>query len=473
MINFDSIDGYRPKTMTHRPKTMGAGFVMSHDGGGLRGRMTVEVLRVLEHALSQFEEPISLKDAFDLTAGTSTGGLITLALNSKKSDGSYRNAQDLGDIYDQYGPKIFKSSFWKGLSTGFGLWGARYDAKILEDSAQEIFGLQKLADSFQETFVTTVDLKKYNEVILSSWEARSNPRKNYYYWEAARATSAAPTYFEASSITRLDVDPLQSIDGGIGANNPVQLALSYGRSQLRQAEEINIISLGTGRTQQSIPYSLVKNGTAFEWLPFIIATIMDQNAKATQDSMEKIYSPQLMRLDKAKNLAQSARDKFLIECLDYSDHIQELMDEDSQGLKHMVSRMDYAIDLIIPSLDNDWQVIDIYRSFAREMSRYIPEVLQESFIRDMLGYLDGYQKIYGMNSIESISPRLYRFDVELDDSLSPMDKPENLSALKDLGILLAEEKYDMIQEIAQRIYKEHHQRRQLLSMSDDERRKIS
>jgi predicted acylesterase/phospholipase RssA len=37
-------------------------------------------------------------------------------------------------------------------------------------------------------------------------------------WQAARATSAAPTYFE-----RLTVGDDQFVDGGLGYNNPVQL----------------------------------------------------------------------------------------------------------------------------------------------------------------------------------------------------------------------------------------------------------
>ena len=39
---------------------------------------------------------------------------------------------------------------------------------------------------------------------------------NIKIWEAARTTTAAPTYFKA-----MEVDGHKLIDGGLGANNPV------------------------------------------------------------------------------------------------------------------------------------------------------------------------------------------------------------------------------------------------------------
>ena len=41
---------------------------------------------------------------------------------------------------------------------------------------------------------------------------------DYKIWEAARATSAAPTYFP-----RMKLDEYEYVDGGVGFNNPVLL----------------------------------------------------------------------------------------------------------------------------------------------------------------------------------------------------------------------------------------------------------
>jgi len=41
---------------------------------------------------------------------------------------------------------------------------------------------------------------------------------DYKIWEAARATSAAPTYFP-----RIKLDEYEYVDGGVGFNNPVLL----------------------------------------------------------------------------------------------------------------------------------------------------------------------------------------------------------------------------------------------------------
>jgi hypothetical protein len=54
--------------------------ILAMDGGGIRGLLEVEVLRRIELELGR---PIA--DCFDLIAGTSTGGMITVALCARKS----------------------------------------------------------------------------------------------------------------------------------------------------------------------------------------------------------------------------------------------------------------------------------------------------------------------------------------------------------------------------------------------------
>jgi patatin-like phospholipase/acyl hydrolase len=71
-------------------------YILSLDGGGIKGLYTS---RVLQH----FEELYSVKiaDCFDLICGTSTGGLITLALASGHT------AKSIGDFYESRGKQIF------------------------------------------------------------------------------------------------------------------------------------------------------------------------------------------------------------------------------------------------------------------------------------------------------------------------------------------------------------------------------
>lgn len=54
--------------------------ILSIDGGGIRGIIPVTVLAEIEKRCGK-----QIYELFDFIAGTSTGGLITLFLNKKKS----------------------------------------------------------------------------------------------------------------------------------------------------------------------------------------------------------------------------------------------------------------------------------------------------------------------------------------------------------------------------------------------------
>jgi hypothetical protein len=65
-------------------------------------------------------------------------------------------------------------------------------------------------------------------------------------WQAARATSAAPTFFKPMSIDR-PRPAITYIDGGMGHNNPSEVALDEARRIWPTCTEFGLVSIGTGR----------------------------------------------------------------------------------------------------------------------------------------------------------------------------------------------------------------------------------
>lgn len=87
-------------------------------------------------------------------------------------------------------------------------------------------------------------------------------------WEAARATSAAPTFFEQIFIGPPGISE-PYIDGGLGCNNPIKQVLEEARTQFPGRHVACIVSIGTGRPrvkgiptpgfiQRLIPFAIVK-----------------------------------------------------------------------------------------------------------------------------------------------------------------------------------------------------------------------
>ncbi|KIJ39609.1 hypothetical protein M422DRAFT_175001, partial [Sphaerobolus stellatus SS14] len=77
-----------------------------------------------------------------------------------------------------------------------------------------------------------------------------SPEANTYncmIWEAARATSAAPTFFERISIAGPGHPKQSYIDGGLGRNNPTKQILEEARLIFPDRHVACIIRIGTGK----------------------------------------------------------------------------------------------------------------------------------------------------------------------------------------------------------------------------------
>jgi len=81
-------------------------------------------------------------------------------------------------------------------------------------------------------------------VLFRTYESRQTPL-NCKIWEAARATSAAPTFFKPIKLGRTQNQPF--IDGGLGRNNPSQLVLEEAEALFGDRQLCCFVSIGTGQ----------------------------------------------------------------------------------------------------------------------------------------------------------------------------------------------------------------------------------
>jgi hypothetical protein len=65
-------------------------------------------------------------------------------------------------------------------------------------------------------------------------------------WQAARATTAAPTVFKAMAIEEIPRVPIEYVDGGMGNNNPARLALRESSRIWGKDGQVCLLSVGTG-----------------------------------------------------------------------------------------------------------------------------------------------------------------------------------------------------------------------------------
>lgn len=233
--------------------------ILSLDGGGTRSLVTLSVLMELRKLTGK-----KITDMFDLVVGTSAGGMIALALLVGKT------LEEMADMYMNRGhlcfspedevtapPQDSSSSWSKTIRPMINLAtrGSMYRAKTYEKELQRFFG--------STTMISTAEDPRLPKVAVVSCLTSVKPAvpylsRNYDYpadragryegdvswklWEVARATSAAPSFFDP-----VERDGLQLMDGGIVANNPSAIAYhEYLRIWGRSVPVSLFLSIGTG-----------------------------------------------------------------------------------------------------------------------------------------------------------------------------------------------------------------------------------
>lgn len=266
--------------------------ILSIDGGGIRGLIPALLLAELEAQTGR-----RVADLFDLIVGTSTGGIIALGLVMPGPNGTpQHSAQDLADLYLQQRSRIFQRSLWDELRNPGGLLDERYASSGIEAVLKEHFREIRLQEALTEVMVTAYDLEKRDPFFFRSRRAKLDARYDYPMWLAARATSAAPTYFELVMIPWPDGDRDVLIDGGVFANNPAMCAYAEAQAALREgripAAEILLVSLGTGHFAKPIPFDDAQDWGLAGWARPILDVMFDGVADTVDYQLRQILPPE-------------------------------------------------------------------------------------------------------------------------------------------------------------------------------------
>jgi patatin-like phospholipase/acyl hydrolase len=265
--------------------------ILSIDGGGIRGLIPALLLAELE---KQAGRPIA--ELFDLIVGTSTGGIIALGLTMPGPEGRpAHSAQDLAELYLQQRSRIFHRGLWDEIRNPGGLLDERYASPGIEAVLREHFLAARLSEALTEVMVTAYDLEKRDPFFFRSRRAKEDARYDYPMWQAARATSAAPTYFEPLLVPWPNLDRDVLVDGGVFANNPAMCAYAEAQAAIREgrlpASEVLLVSLGTGHFARPIAFDDAKDWGLTSWARPILDVMFDGVADTVDFQLRQILPP--------------------------------------------------------------------------------------------------------------------------------------------------------------------------------------
>lgn len=276
-----------------RPKRL-----LSIDGGGIRGIIAAEVLvRMEDILLAKNRGWKCLGDYFDFVGGTSTGSILAAGLAKGMT------ARDLLEFYVKKGPQVFKRSILGKIPLIGRLW-TKYEAGPLEQELRNVFAdanANPLRLGFPEKKSLLMIVTK-NATTGDTWFFVNEKNSKFFQsnaglplWQLIRASSAAPTYFPPRRL-HVGKKAYEFVDGGMSSyNNPsFQLFMeatqpSYGIGWQTGADDLLLISVGTGFSYGQIRYPKARRYNALNWAPYAVDAIMD-SANLQQNSLMRLVS---------------------------------------------------------------------------------------------------------------------------------------------------------------------------------------
>ncbi|HUX84806.1 MAG TPA: patatin-like phospholipase family protein [Chitinophagaceae bacterium] len=254
--------------------------ILSLDGGGIRGAITIGYLEKVEELLRARyggREDFRLCDYFDLIGGTSTGSIIAgfLAIGM--------NMTEVKEKYLTLGGMIFheKNEFWEFWKIKKALH-ARYDDTSFNNLLETSF-----RDENQGNITLGSPMIRTGLCIMakradtnSTWTLNNHPADPFFDSDlgrngaialklAIRASSAAPTYFIPETFDVGNKQLAAFVDGGVSSFNNPSLGLlmvatmkGYGFRWATGENNLFMLSVGTGTT----PFKSSVNSVEGAWL---------------------------------------------------------------------------------------------------------------------------------------------------------------------------------------------------------------
>lgn len=244
------------KTLASHLLPDGPKRILALDGGGIRGALSLGILEKIEDELRRrhHKPDLVLSDYFDLIGGTSTGSIIATLLALGKP------VADIRDLYFSLGQKIFGD---RNILTYL---KAQFNQKPLEEALKAILGNRTLGSEDLRTGLCIVAKRADT---YSLWPMINHPGGKFYanpdlqafnrdlpLWQLIRASTAAPTYFQAQKINLGD-QQAAFIDGGVSsANNPslmlflIATADGFPFHWSPGNQNLCLVSVGTGTSRK-------------------------------------------------------------------------------------------------------------------------------------------------------------------------------------------------------------------------------
>jgi len=239
--------------------------VLSIDGGGVFGVIPAEIIAGIERVTGR-----AITESFDLIIGTSVGGVLALMLACPGAEGGAKySAAEVGELFQRKAKRMFTRRAMRKVKCAALACGAIYQPQPMEEVLAEHLGETPMHAAKTRVGVTAFDMLGSRLVVLRSDASGPLDGAVVRMREAARAATAAPTYFPPmvvrSGIGGGEVACL--IDAGVCVNNPGQVALAEAMRAFGVGPgAVTMLSLGCGVQRETFDAGRVEKWSRVRWV---------------------------------------------------------------------------------------------------------------------------------------------------------------------------------------------------------------
>lgn len=264
--------------------------ILCLDGGGMRGILTIQLLKKLEKTAG-----IPCFEIFDMVSGTSTGGIIAGLIATGHT------AEEIESLYINLISEVFDKKLLGNRFVNPPAFSKTKYRTLLKAAVGDVVLAKACQERDIDFLITAQDISAAEETFFSCFKQDDGSYygtyKNVLLRAVMEATMSAPTYFY----------PLERfIDGGTTTYNNPSLAafmeaVSYSRADKNtdlsayQISKITLFSFGTGISRQFIKPINTINPDGVDivfWLNWLM-TATGQDASAMQ--VNTLRSPMIRK----------------------------------------------------------------------------------------------------------------------------------------------------------------------------------
>ena len=349
--------------------------ILSLDGGGMRGILTIQLLKKLEEVAG-----IQCNELFDMVAGTSTGGIIAGLIIKGHS------AVEIEDLYD----KLIKEVFHKRPIGNRFLNPPQFSKKRYRELLKHIIGYDlTLEHACQvkglDMLITSRDMSAAEETFFTAFKQADNSYhgtyKNVLLRAVMESTMSAPTYFF----------PLERfVDGGVTTHNNPSLgafieATSYSTPKDEKGKRkpsayklpnVTVYSFGTGATQRFIKPNRTLNPKGNDikfWLNWLINETSEDASSVQENTFRSLMIQDSVRYKRF----QISLDPTALKKLPNSD----LLDKKIYGSKWLWDLSEESLAGIDMA---DLKHYPLMKIIGQQMAEYIVVTSKNGFKEDLV-----------------------------------------------------------------------------------------